>query len=610
VDILPTTLACLKLLLVLSLCYVAGAGLFAACGQRTGAGPAVVWFSAGFCLLSFVFLLSKVVGSALVFFAGLPVFVIALQLIRKPALRMKMAGEPGMSACALTLVFLSTIPVLLMGVRMGSGDYPAEFFAGDSPFFLQQVYALIRTGSYPPPSLETYGFSFKYHYGFQAFVALTSMLTGLKPHLVMFGIVQPLLELLAGIVVYQICRRLSGHPGAALLCLFLVLFGSKQYLFTFHVLDPAWWQFLTHEENFNFRYPNGPDTAGFLVALCAVRCTLEFDQKNFRLAALFFTCMLPVFKIPYLVPIGAGVGLVYCYELRRQFRAGLLIEIGGAALLSALNYVVFSQGLATAGGVAGFKFAGFLAMSMPWDNETLLILSAVIVVTAVATRRFFSGDVLKLFIFAVAPYLVFLLWRIDTENEYQIFSLGVRLLALFTAVYFVAAWLGDGRQPPYRYAIAAGLIAGLTGPGVISAFNHIYVVSARPEQGHEYADNRSVADALMHIPLDNTVIATNDLRYPANGFSRDYRQFQLAGIFGHQNFAADLVYGGFRSEDMKRYARFLKLFQLSNWPGGQIGQLRRQVPITHLLIHKNFAHAEDIPLSLEYENENYRVYRF
>jgi hypothetical protein len=607
---LDTLLGCFKLLLLLGLCYAAGASLFASRQDRASAGLAVVWFTAGFCLLSFVFLLSKVTGSALVFFAGLPVALVALFLLRRPQLRTTAGNDAGVLAWAMALVVLSAIPVLIMGVRMGAGDYPAEFFAGDSPFFLQQVYALLRTESYPPPSLETYNFAFKYHYGFQAFVALTSLLTGLKPHFVMFGVVHPLLELLTGILVYDICRRLTGHRNAALLCLFLVLFGSRQYLFTFQILDPSWWAFVTHEENFNFRFPNGPDAAGLLISLCAIRCALEFDRRNLRMAALFFICMLPVFKIPYLIPVGAGIGLIYGYELSKQFSPRLLAEICGTAVLSGLVYLVFSHNPAAGSISAQLQFAGFVSMSMPWDNETLLISVVTIIAAAAATRHFLSRDSLKLFIFALAPYLLFSLWRLDVENEYQIFSLAARLVAVFMAVYLVSAWLQVGRHAKVRHAAFLAVLAVLTVPGVISLVNHIHVVAVHPERGHEYVDNRSVADALMHIPLRDTLIITNDARYPAGGYARDYRQFQLAGIFGHRNFGANLVYGGFRETDRNGYARILQWFQLDDWPAAQIGQMTKKIGITHLLIHKNYAHAAAIPMVPIYENENYRVYRF
>jgi len=527
----------LRLLLVLALCYAAGAGLFAERSTRTEAGLTAVWFTAGMILLSFFFLLSKVVGVTLVFSLALPALVAGLLLFRRPDLGVRAEHGAGEWGLPLALILLGAAPVLIMGARMGAGAYPAEFFARDTPFFMQQVYALLRTESYPPPSLETYGFSFKYHYGFQAFAALASLMTGLKPHFVMFAVVHPLLEVLAGIVVYDLCRRLTGQRGAALACLFLVLLGSRQYFYSYYLLDPSWWRFLTHEENFNFRFPNGPDAAGLLIALCALRCVLEFERRNMRLAALFFTCALPLFKIPYLIPVGLGIGLIYAYELWKRYRGHLLAEICGAGLLSALLYFVFSRNPGADGGTAIFQLGGFVAMAMPWDNETLLILSAVIVTTAAVTRHAPSGLVGKVLFFVAAPYLVFSVWRLEIENEYQIFTLAVRLVALFMAVYLAAALLREGPHRRYRRAAFAALLVVLTAPGLVSLFNHVYIVAAHPERGHEYVNNRAIADALVRIPLQGTLIATNDVRYPANDYARDYRQFQLAGIFGHRNSA-------------------------------------------------------------------------
>ena len=318
-EIFATPIGCLKLLLIMAACYLAGTALFARQGERNSIGLAIVWFTGGVCLIAFFFLLAKLAGSGLVFFVGLPALVAALLWWRKPELRLTAEGGPRELAWPLALTLLSSLPVLIMGMRMGAGEFPAEFFAADSPFFLQQVYALMRTDSYPPPSLETYGFSFNYHFGFQAFVALASTLTGLKPHLVMFAVVEPLLEILAGLVIYDICRRVTGRRDIALLCLLLVLFGAKQYFINY--LDPAWWRFVTRHENFNFRYPNPPDVAGVLISLCAVRCALEFGQRHMRLAALFFLCMLPVVKIPFLIPVSAGLALLYAYELQKAIQA-------------------------------------------------------------------------------------------------------------------------------------------------------------------------------------------------------------------------------------------------------------------------------------------------
>jgi len=606
-DIVATSFGCLKLLLVLLACYAAGISLLSARGMRPTPGFAAVRLTGGICLLAFFYLLSKVAGTPLIIFAGLPLLVAVAILVRKPAWSIQFDNISAASTGAGALIVVSSIPVLIMGARMGAGEYPAEFFAVDSPFFLQQVYALLGSDTYPPPSLETLGFAFKYHYGVQAFVALAATLTGLKPHLLLFGVVEPLLMLLAGFVTYDIGRRLTGSRGAALLCLFIVMFGTKQYFINY--LDPSWWRIVTRQEYFNFRYPNAPDLAGLLIALCAVRCALEFEQRPLRLAALFFTCMLPVFKIPYLIPVSAGMALLYAFELHRRFRLALLFEIAGAALACALIYLVFAKSDATTGGSASAQLFGFLAMMMPWDKNTLLVMVVLVVITAVATRQRPSGDITRLGAMAIAPYLVFFLWRLDIDNNYQIFSLATVLVTLFTAAWLVPAWFGGTQKSRCRYFIVAA-IAALTVPAVLSLVNHIHIVTMSPAKGHEFADNRSVADALLHIPVDGTLLATNDLRYPADRYIRDNRQLQLAGIFGHRNLASNLEYGGISKVDALQYSKLVRLFQAAIWPAAEIAIVREKTGITHLLIHKPYAHANDIPLQRLYENDAYAVYRF
>jgi hypothetical protein len=607
-ELLASALLGAKIVFLIAVCYCAGAGFVARRPEDNSPGVAIVAFAAGLGLMAFAFLLSKFTGTVIALFVFLPGVIAAAYWLRRPRLGIGLNGRAGEVASALALCIVSGLPTLIMGMRMGAGPFPAEVFAVDSPFFLQQVYALMRTGVYPPPSLELLGHAFNYHYGIQAFTALTSLALDLKPHLVLFGILEPLLEILAAFVVYDIARLLTGRHRTALLCLLVVLLGSKQYLINY--LDPSWWRILTREEYFNFRYPNAPDVAGMLVSLCAVRCMLEFERRHMRLAGLFLMCLLPVFKIPFMVPICAGIALIYLIELRKQFRSALLAEIAGGAVVCLLCYLAFARSDFTSGGAARAQFLGFLGMSMPWDKTTLMIYAALVVLTAVATRQALSAGLSRLLLLAIAPHLVFFMWLLQIDNVYQIFTLATRLVVLFAAIYVLSAWLDGARRFAYRHVLVGALLVALTGPGLVSLANHIDVVLERPQQGHEYADNRAVANALLHIPLDGTLLVTNDLRYPANRYLRDNRQLQLAGVFGHPNLASNLEYGGVRKEDTLRYARLVKLFRAPNWPAGEIGILQKNVGITHLLIHKSYPHATDIPLTRVYENDEYAVYQF
>lgn len=605
----PSTLFnVLKLLLLFAACYAAGAALFAPRGARHAPMLGIVCTLAGLCLITLASLLGKLTGAAAVCYVAAFALVAATHWFRRPALCAWPATPGFATACAFVLCVIVALPVFIMGWRMGSGDFPAEFFAVDSPFLLQQVYALLRSDGYPPPSLELYGFSFNYHYGMQAFVALASALSGLAPHFVMFAVIEPLLVLLAAFVVFDIARLLTGSARTALLCLCIVLLGSKQYLINY--LDPSWWRFVTRVENYNFRFPNLPDVAGMLLALCTVRCALEFEQRTLRLAALFFVCMMPVFKIPYVVPVSTGMALIYAIELKRQFRPALLVEISATAMLSSAVYWVFARSDVTTGGAANFQIPGFAGMSMPWDNQTLLVMSVLLAATTAITRYRCDARTSRLLQFALAPYVLFFAWRLNIDNGYQIFNLASAIFVLFAASYLTQAW---SNRPllsrPLKWLCFTAVFA-LIFPATISLANHIYVVSAEPQRGHEYADNRQVADALAHVPLENSLLITNDLRYPANRYIRDNRQLQLAGIYGHRNFATNLEYGGVRREDAVHYAQLVALFRLRQWPGEQISLFREKVGLTHLLIHKTYAHADNIPLNLEYENDEYAVYRF
>ena len=101
----------------------------------------------------------------------------------------------------------------------------------------------MNTRAYPPPSFEVVQLSYKYHYGFQGVVALSITLTGLQPHFIMFSVLTPTLELLSGLLIYDICRRLTGTHVRAVLALTLVLFWSQQYVTNY--LDPAILEFPT-----------------------------------------------------------------------------------------------------------------------------------------------------------------------------------------------------------------------------------------------------------------------------------------------------------------------------------------------------------------------------
>jgi len=116
-----------------------------------------------------------------------------------------------------------------------------------------------------------------------------------------------------------------------------------------------------------------------------------------------------------------------------------------------------------------------------------------------------------------------------------------------------------------------------------------------------------MAAALGAIPVRGSMIVTNDLRYPAEGFSRDLRQMQIPALFGHQAFAVNYVYESYPFS-RSRYD-LQKLLQSEQWTS-EIDEAARKYGWTHLLIRKDYVHPAPIPLERLFDSELYSVYRF
>jgi hypothetical protein len=100
---------------------------------------------------------------------------------------------------------------------------------------------------------------------------------------------------------------------------------------------------------------------------------------------------------------------------------------------------------------------------------------------------------------------------------------------------------------------------------------------------------------------------TNDLRYPAQNFAREERQMQIPALFGHQAFAVNYAYEVVPFAEERRGLQ--RMLQGREWTDAILDAARRY-GWTHLLIRKDYAHPEPIPLERIFENESYAVFRF
>lgn len=612
-------------LAVVYLCgYVTGALLVEPAADRATLALGVVRLVAGLLLTTVAFLLC--LALSLPWFAG-PVAL----LIGAVVLHGRDAFDPphpditfSWDGAVTGLISITALSPLVIGaLRMAPGEFPPMFFNVDTPYFLEKVHALVSTTTFPPESLSMAGGRWPYHYGVHGLAAVISRSSGIAPHHSLFLIVLPLLAggILAGAVVLS--RRLCpALPAVVAVPMLLVSVPTLWYSFwqwgeplfengPFESVTENW-------ERWGLAANVGHNVAAHFLVLAGLAGITTAQARGWRLP-VFLVGASVVFKSPTGIALVAGFGLAQAFRAAVARRVRPLIPAASAAALFGVLYGalwVLPSSTASGTEISPFFYVRYLAerdrlLGFCLDAAWLL-LPALIVLPVFRARRN-DGDMrsLPLLLFAAAPFIVVNVWRpvglhtgIGADDDWGQIMSPVPLLAhAFVLSVAGARWTSlRYLRVPFLAVIALTVL-----PPVAAAAWYSRVLVVEPQQGHEFVDNRSIAEALKVIPTANSVIVTNDLRYPAEQFGRTNRQMQIPAVFGHQAFAINFAYEkyDFSSEREGLQA----LLSADGWSDAIIEAARRH-RWTHLLIRKDFVHPQPIPLELIFENESYSVFRF
>ena len=612
-------------LLVLYVCgYVAGV-LFVR--RPAGIAWAVIRALTGLLLTSIAFLLSLVVSVP--WFVG-PAAVVAFAtwVGRSEALSWSFRIPPmhwdGLGAGLMTGILLS--PVAITFFYMAPGEFPPVFYNVDTPAVVEKVHALVAADSYPPESLSNVGARRTYHYGTHAMAALISRISGLRPHHSLFVVVMPFLVLGVVAAALAAARGIAPRvPRSLSVPLLLIstpglwtsfwgtfapqIWGSMATglsLATF-VGDFGLWGILSNESK---------NVGGDFVILAAIAALATTSAAGWLLPAFLIGTAIVV-KTPAGVALVAGWLLVEAWRTVRERRLRLSALTAAALAMFAATFAAFFMGsYEEAFRVELFPFYHLRTIAAGGNSAWFvvdllwLVLPAVLVLGPGRRRHEWQ---MFLLLMAVAPIVVVNATRLVHVAEtgggagddwMQIVHSAPFMFHALVLSVVGSQWgqLGRGR----RAAVLVALIAAVS-PVVTAAGRYSYLLVRNPENGHEFVDNRPLADALSRIPTEGTVVVTNDLRYPAQNFSRRERQMQIPALFGHQAFAVNYAYEVVPSAAERRGLQ--ALLQSTRWSDA-ISEAARRHGWTHFLVRKDYAHPEPIPLERTYENEAYAVFGF
>lgn len=522
------------------------------------------------------------------------------------------------------------LPTFLQGVMMSGGSFPPVFYNVDNAYFLQFVHSFLDLGKYPPPRLDNYELpAHGYHYGVMALGALIAQFTGMAPHtafllwVAVFGIaafVASINALLKALNVDSVRER----------ALILIVLAPglidvvnptvrMEYLInhpvgTAKIIVKALWL-----EGIDQGMDHKPYTIhlaslyGLTLCFLAMSFTLAREQRRHPSAYLLVVSMMPLIKTPYMGFLGIGIGCyaVYRFIRNRDWKELFVPVVAGISML--IVFYVFGASSSTPTGGFIFGYPGGIERNTH-DTVMIFILSGILVFSIAGLWRRVPRVWAEGLSFFVPLLILAMFLKVEQRNANQLFTLLPWMATLYLALICVRA--AAHSSVPGKLAASVVLVP-LVLLSSLGLGNYIGTLISQPEAGYEYVDNRPLADVLQNLPPQDSLLVTNDLRYPADDFARDKRQFQLAALFGHKFFGAELVYSRAvqtRTEKNRAvYADRLKAaraFSNGEWDTSAIDSLVSRYPITHLLIHHPFPHPEEIPLHLVAENFRYRLYSF
>ncbi|MBP9213563.1 MAG: hypothetical protein KBF36_03325 [Chitinophagaceae bacterium] len=502
------------------------------------------------------------------------------------------------------LVFLN-VNLFIQGIRMGFGDYASEFYNVDSAAYLGLLQGYLKSNTFPPINLEILGASFKYHYGVISFAAIITTLTSVKAHQAFFIVIPIFCAVTFYSIVYLIAKKILN----ALNFWKLILTTSIMIVlinFEFNTTIPLrFYNFIFKIGTWGKQFPMLSSFMANCLIVFSVYILLCMKKVKDSFLLLIIIPFLAFTKLPYL-PITLSIVSLYLLFYKKYLYIYWLLPLLVILSLSSIFFLSFGNNMSNvANKVTNTIHIGFFK---EYSSSILLIYSAFLfplMLVFFQAKKIINHQIILLVLVVFVPILMSTLLKIDNPDYFQFFS----IVNLFLIILLIPITISIFHQ---QKLVVKGLVLFNFGFIIIvtctSLFYYTYLLLKKRDQAHEYANNISIAEALKQIPVNNTLLVTNDLRYPANNYQRENKQFQLSAIWGHQCLASSKYFITKESEDnFIKGIKINQLLQQSNW-SDSLTNLLSQKNVTHLLIHREYNHCNNIPFNKIYESNNYQVY--
>jgi hypothetical protein len=479
---------------------------------------------------------------------------------------------------SLLLLVICGAPILIQSLLMGiPGEYPPFFSNVDTPFSLSVMESLVRADSYPPALRDNLNSSSPYHYGAYMYGAFLMKLTGMAAYKVYTLLLMPYLLFLAINALFFTMKNVIGKQVYwSFIATFMVWFSFQQYVY--NVFNWETLVNLTTSSGYYWSiYPKALNFLPFVFVLAVLGLLIEKKSTRNYVLAAFFVGITPYFKLtlaPYLL---AGFAAFFLIESIAKRNYNLLIF----PFISLLIFLGIHFSF-TAGGVASVELSlGITRVSRHFIFSFILpiVVGLVVLVSSRGMSFKHLSPYVKWLAFIVALPLVFLLVEVQHKDAWQMFVVAPFAAWFLLVAYVLKQWhMLTARLKTIFMVFMAGVMFL---PLLSFTYFNAHVVN-NPEIALDYCDNVALAETLKKVPAQETILATNDLRYPADQYHRKGIQTQLSGLFGHQMWISNLNY--LISEDKKEWAtEMTKEFAVQKLSKQQLQRLDN-LGVTHFIM--------------------------
>lgn len=559
---------------------------------------------------------------------------ILLSLYAIFAYKTRCIPEFQMSPCKIHTLFvlivsgLYVLHILVQGIQLGTGDYPAVFTEFDVVYYLGHIHSFLRYDAWPPLSLNNLGVAVAHHFGAQASSAMLSAITGFPAHTAFFLIFMPLVALGVVSAVWLLAQEIAPSERAGDLLwigMLLILYASFYPLYPivsivaqafssiralgslpYLMLDPDSFGLLT-----DFHLIPSSHFGLFSMTIL-LYCLQDISNGARQRLAAFIVGSLIIFKMPYFLTAGFGFGAWVLGEIYRTHRFRLILAPGSALLLA-----IFLNSLSNPAKAFSLVFKSVVLLTDPeFGMKTMggiVIIGAIVLFLPKRISPLFPSRVWHYWWFILPPFVIANLittsvgGKIFKYDMFQICAVIPTVVATFAFAAISFHWnaLTNARKRAILIYIALMYLA----PFSHKVLHTVLPLSAPQLIRAETTDNRALAEALRVIPLRASVIVTNETGYPWKDAPEDWLQVKFSGLFGHQMYAANYIYEQYYGEHIQRNLELQRRFRSSTWDA-ELERLAQELGWTHLVIYRPSPHPEHIPLPLIFENGEYQVYEF